>query len=65
MSRKKDVINYIITRHEIHWTRVQNNDLHRINIFNVLLHNETNRVHKYFFGEIDNERTRNGKRSIR
>ena len=46
MSRKKDVINYIITRHEIHWTRVQNNDLHRINIFNVLLHNETNRVHK-------------------
>ena len=50
MSRKKDVINYIITRHEIHWTRVQNNDLHRINIFNVLLHYETNRVYEQFCG---------------
>ena len=58
MSRKKDVINYIITRHEIHWTRVQNNDLHRINIFNVLLHYETNRFYEQFCGEIDNERAR-------
>jgi hypothetical protein len=59
MSRKKDVLYYSITRHEIYWTRIQNNDLHRVNILNVLFLNETNRVREQFYGDINNEDMQN------